>query len=147
MLHGLTGVHAAPPLQARLIELARVRGERSYSAWSALKHLQNKGPDTVRFLVDGLASPDPQVAGSAFFGLGFGVAPEDQPVVADAVVEHFEERAHPHERDGCLRLIHRFGVERHVDALERFAGNELLPAATRDSARRAAGLLRERLER
>jgi hypothetical protein len=145
-LSGLWGAKVSPAIEKRLLDLANGKNpENAHDAiYFGLSTLQDKSEAVIDRLVAALADPDVNNSGRALWGLGQGVPPSLEPRVADAMVQLFEARADPHTRADALRLLQRYGVERHAKALDETAQKPAISPELAAQVRDAAGAIRKR---
>lgn len=124
-LSSLWGSKYSPELEEKLVGLpaASPRITAYDVMYYSLSTQQNKGEKTVDTLIACLSDADQtNVGGRALWGLGYGVNPDQQPKVADAMLNYFTVRAT--NREDCLRILGTYGGAAHADALAAFGQRE-----------------------
>jgi hypothetical protein len=135
-----------PAIEARVIRLTREKKENVGTyAREFLSNLKTKSPRVAELMVTELASDDYVVRNYACAGLTSGVPDSHRKRAADAALEKMKELSHWNDHQVLLTVIVANGDSTHVDEIERFAGNPLLPEWHREQLRRYAGKLRRRL--
>jgi hypothetical protein len=118
-LSSLWGSKYSPEIETKLVEMATpFTRETGYDVmYYSLSTQQNKGAGTVDVLLSCLTDRDTtNVVGRALWGLGYGVNPDQQDRVADAVLNYLQQRTFGVDR--CLRILSQYGNATHADALE-----------------------------
>jgi HEAT repeat protein len=120
MIHGLWGVKTQTALQEKLVAMSKEPGELAYDClYYALSTSPNKGEACVGRLIEYLADPDStNIAGRASWGLGYGVVPEQEGKVADAMIKLYTAREDGYLRKNALTSLSNYAHEQHVPQLE-----------------------------
>jgi hypothetical protein len=146
-LSSLWGSKYSPELAEKLVALPTTkRGVSEYDVmYYSLSTQQNKGEKTVDVLISCLSDADQgNVGGRALWGLGYGVNPDQQPRVADAVLEFFTARTG--RRDECLRILAQYGGATHAAALVAFGQREGVSAELRKQIEGATTAIQQRAQ-
>jgi beta-lactamase regulating signal transducer with metallopeptidase domain len=122
--HAIWGVKFSPEIEARVLEFCRDIPAAGNSIvgynffYGALSTQANKSEASCKRLIELLAHQDTtNIAGRSAWGLQQGVAREQFPLVADAMVKVIEARSDGYLRDNALRCLRTYGDARNAPAL------------------------------
>jgi beta-lactamase regulating signal transducer with metallopeptidase domain/nitrous oxidase accessory protein NosD len=123
--HAMWGVKFSPEIEARVLEFCReIQGASNSSVgynffYGALSTQANKSDASCRRLIELLAHQDTtNIAGRSAWGLQQGVAREQFPLVADAMVKLIEARSDGYLRNNALRCLRTYGDVRQAPPLK-----------------------------
>ena len=137
-LRGLQGVALAPALERQLVAMAREGRDRHDAIYFGLSCLPQKSRPVVDALLFHLKDEDRQIRARAHWGLQRGIADDQKSYVARRYAERLGSFVAPQSQREALKLIARFGDDRLVPDLQRFADNELVDDQVRALAAKAA---------
>jgi len=144
-LRGLWGASVSAGVEERLLDLAKDPATRHDAIYFGLSTLEGKSARVVVALVAALGDADwLNVGQRALWGLGHGVPPENQGLVADGLVLLIQARDQPRTVNDAIRTLSRTGVERHAAFLEQLAANPQTTPQVREAARSGATEIRRR---
>jgi beta-lactamase regulating signal transducer with metallopeptidase domain/TolA-binding protein len=122
--HAMWGVKFSPEIEGRVLEFCREIPAAGNSVvgynffYGALSTQANKSEASCRRLIELLAHQDTtNIAGRSAWGLQQGVAREQFPLVADAMVKVIEARSDGYLRENALRCLRTYGDGRNAPAL------------------------------
>ena len=123
--HAMWGVKFSPEIEARVLEFCReIQGASNSSVgynffYGALSTQANKSDASCRRLIELLAHQDTtNIAGRSAWGLQQGVAREQFPLVADAMVKVIEARSDGYLRNNALRCLRTYADARQAPLLK-----------------------------
>jgi HEAT repeat protein len=120
--HALWGAKLSPQLESRVLEYCKDisgSGPGYDFFYGALSTQANKSEAGVKRLIEILADPDvTNRAGRAAWGLQQGVAREQYPLVADAMLKLIEARSEGYLRNEALTCLGNYGDNSHIAKLE-----------------------------
>ena len=127
VIHSLWGAKFSPAIEARVIELSKEEKVDSFSSngiaydalYYALSPQPNKSEASVTRLIDFLAAKDTHnVGGRAAWGLGQGVAKEQEALVAHAALKVVAARTQSYLFNESMKLLNRYATPEQADGIE-----------------------------
>jgi len=150
--HAMWGVKFSPEIEARVLAFCRDipaagNGIIGYNFfYGALSTQANKSEASCRRLIELLAHQDTtNIAGRSAWGLQQGVAREQFPLVADAMVKVIEARSDGYLRNNALRCLRTYGDARQVPALKAFLAKPGVSGEFRKQLDETVGSLERRV--
>jgi hypothetical protein len=146
MLSGLWGARIAPELESYLLELSRSSDPNDqYDAmYYALSTLPEKSEAVVARLIEFTPSTDPNRYQRALWGLSYGVAPAQSPLVAEAARALFDARSDEYVQSKCLGLLGQHAGPELEPWLAAIAADARRPESVRSAAAEALAALQSR---
>lgn len=122
VLRGTWGSQYAPALEEEIIAISREPAFLNDAVYFALSTERKKSKATVDRLIEVLSHPDSHnVGGRAAWGLGYGVAPEQAPAVADAAVKIVSSRTTGYLTQGAWDLLDRYAGPEQLEEMQELA--------------------------
>jgi len=150
--HAMWGVKFSQEIEARVLAFCRDipaagNGIIGYNFfYGALSTQANKSEASCRRLIELLAHQDTtNIAGRSAWGLQQGVAREQFPLVADAMVKVIEARTDGYLRNNALRCLRTYGDARQVPALKAFLAKPGVSGEFRKQLDETVGSLERRV--
>lgn len=122
VLRGTWGSQDAPALEDEIIAISREPAFLNDAVYYALSTERKKSKATVDRLIEVLDHPDSHnVGGRAAWGLGYGVAPEQAPAVAEAAAKIVSSRTTGYLTQGAWDLLNRYAGPEQLGAMQELA--------------------------